>query len=83
VFVGRFNQNACFLLAVASKISIVFVFWPAGIDAAEDFFCGDDGVGDGGVGGGAGFEVELSEAAPKSPPFELRRMGHPRGWKRR
>jgi hypothetical protein len=25
----------------------------------------------------------LSEAAPKSPPFELRRMGHPRGWKRR
>ena len=45
------------------EIAVVFLFWPAGVDAAEDFFCGDDGVGDGGVGGGAGFEVELSEAA--------------------
>jgi hypothetical protein len=57
------------------EIPVGFAVWPAGIDAAEDFFCGDDGVGDGGVGGGAGFEVELGEAALKSPPFKPRRMG--------
>jgi hypothetical protein len=36
---------------------------PVGIDAAEDFFCGNDCIGDDGVVGGAGFEFELGEAA--------------------
>src|ERR1700733_9201700 len=45
------------------EISVVFAIWPAGVDAAEDFFCGGDGAGDSGFVGGAGFEVELDEAA--------------------